>query len=996
MNADDDSYLSRFLSAAFASSEEDPMELPVGATSFEEAPDPELLGRYPVAERIGRGGVGLVYRAYDPQLGREVAIKALRRELADDTRAVDRFLAEARLCSSLQHPGIVPIHELGRLDDGRPYFTMKIVEGETLAESMRHAAASRERLQVFGRVCETLAFVHAHDVVHADLKPQNIMVGRFGEVQLMDFGFARTLRGDGPGQREASPGDGTRVAGTPGYMAPEQARGDPATISERTDVFGLGAILLELLTGEPPFLGRTRSEILLRASRGWLDETKRRIDAEVSDPTLRELLRDCLAPDPADRPADAGAVARRVADHLASLEERVRRSEFEAAEARAEATQERRVRRLTVLLATVTVASILIPAGLFHHQSRKRDALRSAAEREVAEATSRVRALAGLARSDPFHGEARWGEALQAARLAETRAGGPDVGDRARSEATRLREEVESELASATERARIVRALARLHPHGDVEDGARIEAAYRDAFRELGLDPDDDPADVSAARVTASSAASELLEALRQWAWARRRSGRPDEDGWRRPLEVALLAEPDPTRRDVLRAFLADDLELLRRLAAAESSAAAGVLARCLAELGETDAAIEHYRRASFAGPADAWACHDLAAHLVLLPEPPHEEIVRLYSMAVALRPDDPHMSADLGGALMRQGRLEDAERVLRKAAGARPDHDRVGFALGLLLLRRGDMTNALDEFRRLSDRGYEVADRPTFDLLVRLGRHPEARSFLEEISARDVESLRRSDRLAFAARLLAAGALEPAERLARSIVAADPSPERVHLFLAQLNVERGRFEEADAELRRAVAAAGDDGAARVWVDRIRRTVDVARATLPRLAEAEARAEAEGAFESDSVAEVCRLASVALRAGRPRLAASLYRRLDGVPIAMVGGVEPLVMAVRAAARSALEDGGEPNAERREEWARRAFAWSTRAVEEAVAGAEAGLLPIGEAMTCVFTVGSQVALGRLRAEAGPSDAGDALDRALDRAARRLAERLSETR
>ena len=218
---------------------------------------PEVPGdRYEVLEPIGQGGMGTVYRAGDLALDREVALKVLRAELTgrDWIRRIER---EARILARLDHPGVVPVHDVGTLADGRVYYVMKLVRGQRLDEYARTASLS-EALRAFLRVCETIAFAHAHGVVHRDLKPANIMVGAFGEILVLDWGIARVSGGGADPadpvpslEPPASPGDtapGT-VLGTPGFMAPEQALGAVHLVDERTDVYALGAILREAVTG---------------------------------------------------------------------------------------------------------------------------------------------------------------------------------------------------------------------------------------------------------------------------------------------------------------------------------------------------------------------------------------------------------------------------------------------------------------------------------------------------------------------------------------------------------------------------------------------------------------------------------------------------------------------------------------------------------------------------------------------------------------------------
>ncbi|HEX6309489.1 MAG TPA: serine/threonine-protein kinase [Longimicrobiales bacterium] len=216
---------------------------------------PDSAGtRYRVLEPIGRGGMGAVYRAEDVALNREVALKVLRTpEVQQDLAA--RMLAEARILARLEHPGIVPVYDAGTLPDGRVYCAMKLVRGRRLDEVATSDLPLLERLRIFRRVCEPVAFAHAHGVVHRDLKPANIMVGEFGEVLVMDWGVAKHPFRAEPQQREhadtaaAETLHGTRV-GTPGWMAPEQERGDIDATDARTDVYALGGILQFLLATE--------------------------------------------------------------------------------------------------------------------------------------------------------------------------------------------------------------------------------------------------------------------------------------------------------------------------------------------------------------------------------------------------------------------------------------------------------------------------------------------------------------------------------------------------------------------------------------------------------------------------------------------------------------------------------------------------------------------------------------------------------------------------
>ena len=224
--------------------------------SIVENPDFSLT-KYTFVKELARGGMGTVYLAEDTELNRHVAIKVLNTpEITDDLR--NRMIREAQIIARLEHPGIVPVHDVGTLPDGRIYYAMKLVRGNRLDEYAAQGASLRDRLRKFQAVCDAVAFAHAHGVIHRDLKPQNIMIGSFGEVLVLDWGVAKLKTQTNTDEQEGT------VIGTRDYMSPEQARGEIDQLDERADIYSLGAVLHFLLKGLPK-VSKAANAISLKA-----------------------------------------------------------------------------------------------------------------------------------------------------------------------------------------------------------------------------------------------------------------------------------------------------------------------------------------------------------------------------------------------------------------------------------------------------------------------------------------------------------------------------------------------------------------------------------------------------------------------------------------------------------------------------------------------------------------------------------------------------------
>ena len=401
----------------------------------EEVTPPSPPG-YELREEIGRGGMGAVYRALDVALGRDVAVKLLADRFAPDSQFALRFLSEARITGQLQHPGIPAVHQVGTLPNGRPFLAMKLIKGNTLDAILKERAnpsAERGRLLgVFEAVCQAVGYAHAHRVIHRDIKPSNIMVGAFGEVQVMDWGLAKVLGApepatEIPGEPKPVGADPTAVeetqpwaevsptpeggshtqagsmVGTAAFIPPEQAVGDFARINERSDVFGLGALLAVILTGKPPYVGTNYELLRAQAVLGQLDDCFARLDASGAEPELVALCKKCLAFEPGDRPRDAGEVAQAVAGLRAAAEERAKLAERERLAAEVQAAEQTK-RRKTLQRAAAAVVLVLLlgvagtTIGLFQADSQRR----IAEQAQLDESTQRQAAVTaqGLAETE--------------------------------------------------------------------------------------------------------------------------------------------------------------------------------------------------------------------------------------------------------------------------------------------------------------------------------------------------------------------------------------------------------------------------------------------------------------------------------------------------------------------------------------------------------------------------------------------------------------------
>jgi serine/threonine-protein kinase len=283
-------------------------------------PAPEHLRIFP---ELGRGGMGRIHPATDRNLLRHVALKRLDKKYAREPFYRDGFIAEAQIAGQLEHPNIVPVHELNVTEEGVPYFTMKLVQGISLDRWLRDPAlplGSTDRLErgleIFIKICDAIAYAHHRGVIHRDLKPANVMIAGFGQVYVMDWGLSR-LSKTRPASGKAAQMEAPGPVGTPDYMPPEQARGNPAEMNERSDVFGLGALLYEIVSGKTPYGEHPDANEVLRRARANAVIPIETAAASIGiSRKLRQIVARATAPAPADRYASVVELQREVSSFL--------------------------------------------------------------------------------------------------------------------------------------------------------------------------------------------------------------------------------------------------------------------------------------------------------------------------------------------------------------------------------------------------------------------------------------------------------------------------------------------------------------------------------------------------------------------------------------------------------------------------------------------------------------------------------------------------------
>jgi Flp pilus assembly protein TadD/serine/threonine protein kinase len=667
------------------------------------------IGPYKLLQQLGEGGMGSVFMAEQTApVRRLVALKVIKPGL-DSAQVSARFEAERQALALMDHPNIAKVLDAGTTDSGRPYFVMELVKGVPITTYCdQHRLTPRQRFELFLPVCRAVQHAHQKGIIHRDLKPSNVLATLYDGrpvPKVIDFGVAKAT-----GQRLTERTLFTEfgaVVGTLEYMSPEQAELNPLDIDTRSDIYALGVLLYELLTGTTPLeRPRLKGAGLLEALRLIREEETRRPSARLS--TVAELpaiaakrgtephklsglvrgeldwvVMKCLEKDRRSRYETANGLAR-------DLERYLNDEPVQACPASAWYRFRKFTRRNRRALATAALLGVLLlaMAGILGWGARDRAARRAVLEQEVAGA---LKETANWYRNDK----------LAEAKAALKRAKGLLAGDQGSKELEEgvRRWEADLEMAARLDEIRLKRGTTRAGGF----DRVGADRAYRRAFQTCGLDVEALDPDQAVRRIRASPIRDRLVAALDDWLvwksgaklpgqdWLVAVARRADGDRWRNRLRVAFQRWDRKALKN-----LADDKNVLD-----QPPANLVVLGVALGVTGQAPLAVKVLGRAQRLHPGDLWINFELAVQLLHLEPPRAAEAVGFFRAALGLRPGDPLVRTNLGAALERQGKLDEAEAEYRAAIAVKPDFATAHYNLGVVLAHQKRLAEAEQEFRR-------------------------------------------------------------------------------------------------------------------------------------------------------------------------------------------------------------------------------------------------------------------------------------------------------
>ena len=817
------------------------------ASPLEDTALPRIQG-YEVETVLGRGGMGVVFRARHLRLGRTVALKMLLAGAYASPHERARFQCEAEVVAGLRHANIVQLYDVAD-HEGRPYFTMELVEGGNLAQKLPGTPQPAcQAAALLATLAEAVQVAHEGGIVHRDLKPANVLLTADGTPKVSDFGLAQRLEGG------ASLTQTGVAIGTPSYMAPERALGRTDAVGPAVDIYALGAILYEMLTGRPPFRGETAVETVHQVifqdpvPPSWLNSKVPR--------DLETICLKCLHKEPGRRYASAGALA---ADLKRFLEGR-------PVLARPMSRPERswrwcRRHPWETALAGLTLLVILLIVGGAWWADRQRT--KRQAEQALQEERARQGAKGSLEQARVMRRRARWVEAMNALEQAAL-----FLGDDGPEDLRRQLEQSRRDLRMAETLDGISQAKATL-TDGQF-DPARVPPAYAQAFHSYGLAIRDESVAELAKGIGGSEIKQELLDALDDWIFLERSdlvgklaavASAADPASWRNQvrhaavkrnvLALALLAETAPRAEQSMALLLA----LARRFSFTEeerlaiafggvsnlgflsSPGGVGSVLAALARIAGLTDPVRCLRRLQKEHEDDFWVNFTLAnAQVMKNPE----EAVRYYQAALAIRKFSVAVHSNLGFTLTANGQADEAIHYLRRAAQVAPDsfvardnlasalamkgqideaidqyrqvlrlaprYARGWYHLGLALESKGRINDAIEHFRQALaiDSRIAVAQASLLNNLLLKGRADAAIAYFRQAVRNDPRDAQAHNHLGHA--LAAAGRLDEAIDHFQQALRINPEDARTHYNLGVGLFRKGRLEEALAQLRQAVA----------------------------------------------------------------------------------------------------------------------------------------------------------------------------------------------
>jgi serine/threonine-protein kinase len=658
---------------------------PSVSTPLPRLPELPRIRGYEVQEVLGRGGMGIVYKARHVRLNRPVALKMLLAGPYAQPDELERFLREAEAVAGLSHPNIVQVHEVGDAD-GRPYFTMELVEGGSLAREVKGTPLPIQRAAALvATISEAIQMAHQRGIVHRDLKPGNILVTSDGTPKLTDFGLARRLQG----------GSGLTISGaplgTPSYMALEQAQGQTAAIGPATDVYALGAILYELLTGRPPFQGET-AECTIHQVIARDPVPPSRLNYKVPR-DLETICLKCLHKASTRR---YGSAAELAVDLRHFLDGKPVQARPVGAVEKAIKWARRRPTAALGVLAVLVMSVAGLWAGVWLRQQEE--------DRRTAKSQREGRAREAIETALRTADELRRKERLPEAVLALSDAS-PHVADAEDPELAHRLQEAQADIRIASDLER-VRESRTLRPDGSI-DYQQWAADYQEVFGRGKLRLTDD-VEAIADSIRASAIRDQLVAAIDDWAFVALML--QDGASVERLLRIARSADPEPRWRDRFRDRSAwESPGRLRELADAAfttSPPPAGhqtaLLGLLLWQKGGGSRHISFLREACRRQPGNFWLSREMGT--ALLAENRLHESASYYHAALAMRPDSAWVHQELAFVLSLAGQTDAALAESHRAVELAPNESSIRDRRVHLLLEAGYWKDAATECRRAID----------------------------------------------------------------------------------------------------------------------------------------------------------------------------------------------------------------------------------------------------------------------------------------------------